>query len=139
VEGHKDGVKKAVLVTRAEWRSHERSEQYCSLITSESQKRSEAGILKCWCDPIITISCSHSRFRPLDSVFSKELQLRTCDRREEFQARFSRDCTWFRRSKALHLGDRRLKVTRKELGPSGIEEPVNALLSDESHSVRVTG
>ena len=50
VEGHKDGVKKAVLVTRAEWRSHERSEQDCSLITSESQKRSEAGILKCSCD-----------------------------------------------------------------------------------------
>jgi len=38
-EGHKDGVKKAVLVTRAEWRSHERSEQDRSLITSESQKR----------------------------------------------------------------------------------------------------
>jgi len=43
VEGHKDGVKKAVLVTRAEWRSHERSEQDRSLITLESQKRSEAG------------------------------------------------------------------------------------------------
>ena len=32
VEGHKDGVKKAVLVTRAEWRSHERSEQDRSLV-----------------------------------------------------------------------------------------------------------
>ena len=51
----------------------------------------------------------------------------------------SRDCTWFRRSKGLHWGDRRLKVTRTKLGPSGIEEPVNALLSDESHSVGVTG
>jgi hypothetical protein len=50
VEGHKDGVKKAVLVTRAEWRSHERSEQDRSLVTLESQKRSEAGILKCSCD-----------------------------------------------------------------------------------------
>ena len=39
-EGHKDGVKKAVLVTRTEWRSHERSEQDRSLITSESHKRS---------------------------------------------------------------------------------------------------
>jgi hypothetical protein len=27
VEGHKDGVKKAVSVTRAEWRSHARSER----------------------------------------------------------------------------------------------------------------
>jgi hypothetical protein len=50
VQGHRDGVKKAVLVTRAEWRSHEWSEQDRSLVTSESQKRSEAGILKCSCD-----------------------------------------------------------------------------------------
>ena len=35
-------------------------------------------------------------------------------------------------------GDLRLKVTRTELGPSG-EEPVNPILSDESHSVSVTG
>jgi hypothetical protein len=31
VEGHKDGVKNAVSVTKAEWRSHERSEQDRSL------------------------------------------------------------------------------------------------------------
>ena len=33
--------------------------------------------------------------------------------------------------KACIVGDRRLKVTRTEFGHSEIEEPVNALLSDE--------
>jgi hypothetical protein len=44
VEGHKDGVKNAVLVTKAEWRSHEWSAEDRALVTSESQKRSKARI-----------------------------------------------------------------------------------------------
>ena len=59
VEGHKNGVQKPVSVTRAEWRSHERSERDRSPVASKSQKRSAAGIWKC-SENKFTISCSHS-------------------------------------------------------------------------------
>jgi hypothetical protein len=86
----------------------------------------EVVILRVHLAGIIFKASRISRFRSEFGCMNGVKRLRTCERREEFQACFSRDCTWFRRSKGLHLGDRRLKVTRTELGPSGIEEPVNA-------------